>query len=152
MRTLRDALGELARGARFGRFLSVGALGALVDLPISTALTLGAVLEPQWAKVVGTECAIIVMFLINDAWTFEAHGAAGRRAKLRRLVRSNVVRSGGLAVQFVVVWTLTDLDVAIHLAGIDVWPVVTMPIAIGTSVLVNYVAESLFTWRVTTDR
>lgn len=152
MRTLQDVLGELARGARFGRFLSVGALGALVDLPISTVLTLGAVLEPQWAKVVGTECAIIVMFLINDSWTFEAHGAAGRRAKVRRFVRSNAVRSGGLLVQFAVVWTLTDLDVEIGLAGIDVWPVVTMPIAIGTSVLVNYVAESLFTWRVTADR
>ena len=93
MSTLGDALDELATGARFGRFLSVGALGAMVDLPISSALTLTALLEPQWAKVVGTECAIIVMFLINDAWTFDGQGAPGVRAKLRRLLRSNVVRS-----------------------------------------------------------
>ncbi|SDY30340.1 GtrA family protein [Halopenitus persicus] len=152
MSTLGDALDELATGARFGRFLSVGALGAMVDLPISSALTLTALLEPQWAKVVGTECAIIVMFLINDAWTFDGQGAPGVRAKLRRLLRSNVVRSGGLAVQFFVVWTLTDLDVEVIVAGTDVWAVVTMPIAIGVSFVVNYVTESLFTWRVAADR
>ncbi|SEH39937.1 Putative flippase GtrA (transmembrane translocase of bactoprenol-linked glucose) [Halopenitus malekzadehii] len=152
MSILEDTLDELATGARFGRFLSVGALGAMIDLPISSALTLTALLEPQWAKVVGTECAIIVMFLINDAWTFDGQGAPGRAAKIRRLIRSNVVRSGGLAVQFLVVWSLTGLDVEVLVAGTDVWAVVTMPIAIGVSFVVNYVTESLFTWRVAATR
>jgi len=146
---LRD---ELVSGSRFGMFLSVGALGAVVDLSVSSALTLGAVLPPEWAKLVGAECAIVLMFLVNDRWTFAAHGTDGLAAKLRRLLRSNVVRSVGLAVQFLVVRALVGLDVTVTAAGRDVWAVVTMPVAIGAAVLVNYVAESLFTWRVQTEK
>lgn len=142
---LRDALVE---PARFGQFLGVGAIGAVVDLTVSSVLTLGGLLPPEWAKVVGAECAIILMFLINDRWTFSDHGAAGWRAKLRRLVKSNLVRSGGIAVQFAVVYLLTRGDLTVIVAGTDVWPVLTMPIAIGCAFLVNYTAESLLTWRV----
>lgn len=142
---LRD---ELVRGPRFGKFISVGAIGAIVDLTISSTLTLAGVLSPEWAKLVGAECAIILMFLINDRWTFASHGAQGIGAKLTRLLKSNFVRSGGLAVQFVVVWSLTRLDVTVVVFDTDIWAVLTMPIAIGCAFIVNYVAESLFTWRV----
>jgi len=139
---------RLASGPRIGKFLSVGALGAAVDLAVSSGLTVAAVLPPEWAKLVGAECAILLMFLVNDRWTFAAHGADGVPAALGRLVRSNVVRSVGLAVQFLVVRALVGLDVRLVVAGGDRWPLVTLPIAIGCSVAVNYVAESLFTWRV----
>jgi putative flippase GtrA len=134
--------------ARFGRFLGVGAVGAVLDLAVSSTLTLAGLLPPEWAKVVGAECAIVLMFLVNDRWTFADHGAAGPAAKLRRLLKSNLVRSAGLAVQFLVVRLLTRLDVTVVAAGTDVWSVVTMPIAIGCAVMVNYAAESLLTWRV----
>lgn len=139
---------ELVSGTRFGKFLSVGAIGAVLDLSIASTLTLTGLLSPEWAKLVGAECAIVLMFLINDRWTFATHGTDGVGPKLRRLLKSNVVRSGGLAVQFLVVRFLTRLDVEVAVAGTDVWALLTMPIAIGCAVLVNYVAESLFTWRV----
>ena len=142
---IRDALIE---PARFGQFAGVGAAGAVVDLTVSAALVLAGLLPPEWAKVVGAECAIILMFLINDRWTFADHGANGWRAKLRRLAKSNVVRSGGIAVQFLVVVALTRLDVIVVVGETDVWPVLTMPIAIGCAFFVNYTAESLLTWRV----
>lgn len=142
---LRDAL---VAPVRIGQFVGVGAVGAAVDLSISSVLTLSAILPAEWAKLVGAECAIILMFLINDRWTFADHGAAGFVAKLRRLIKSNVVRSAGLAIQFVVVYVLTRIGVTVVVAGTDLWPLITLPIAIGCAVAVNYVAESLLTWRV----
>ena len=145
---LIDVRDALFAPVRFGQFVSVGLVGASVDLTISSVLTLAGLLPPEWAKLVGAECAIVLMFLINDRWTFAAHGAAGWVPKLRRLVKSNLVRSGGLAVQFVVVYVLVRTDVTVVVFGTDVWPVLTMPIAIACAVVVNYTAESLLTWRV----
>jgi putative flippase GtrA len=142
---VRDAL---LAPVRIGQFVGVGAVGAAVDLSVSSALTLGAILPAEWAKLVGAECAIVLMFLINDRCTFSDHGAAGFVAKLRRLIKSNVVRSAGLAIQFVVVYVLTRIGVTVIVAGTDLWPLITLPIAIGCAVAVNYVAESLLTWRV----
>jgi putative flippase GtrA len=146
---LRDIL---VAPVRFGQFLGVGAIGAVVDLSVSSALTLGAVLPAEWAKLVGAELAIVLMFLINDRWTFADHGAAGLVPKLRRLLKSNVVRSAGLFIQFIVVYVLTRLDVTVVVADTDVWPLITLPVAIGCAVAVNYVAESLLTWRVHDSR
>lgn len=145
---------ELATSPRLGKFLSVGAVGAVIDLSISTVLTLSTLsvieaIPPEGIKIIGAEAAIIVMFLINDRWTFPEHGMVGIRPKLRRFLTSNVVRSGGLAVQVAVVFLLTRRDVVITVAGTNVWDALTMPIAILAAFLVNYVAESLFTWRVT---
>lgn len=139
---------ELVSGTRLGQFASVGVAGSIVDLSVAASLALAGLLSPEWAKLVGAECAIVLMFLINDRWTFASHGTNGLRPKLRRLLKSNVVRSAGLAVQFLVVRSLTRLDLELIVGGTDVWTLVTMPIAIACASLVNYLAESLFTWRV----
>jgi putative flippase GtrA len=96
--------------------------------------------------------AIVVMFLLNDNWTFAQQGAAGVRAALGRLLRSNLVRAGGILVQLATFRFLfrviaVDLDVA----GIDGWFVVSKIAGIGTGMIVNYVAESLVTWQVQHD-
>jgi putative flippase GtrA len=145
---LTDLREALVVPARFGQFVGVGAVGGVFDLTISSTITLAGLVNPEWAKLLGAECAIVLMFLINDHWTFADHGAAGFGSKLRRLLRSNLVRSGGLAVQFTVVYLLTRLEVTVVVYGTDIWALVTMPVAIGCSFVVNYVAESLLTWRV----
>lgn len=139
---------ELLSGPRIGKFASVGAVGAVVDLTVATGLLFAIDLRPELAKLVGAECAIIVMFVLNDRWTFPNAGRDSPWARLKRLGKSNLVRSGGIAVQVAVVWVLTGLPVSVPLFGRDIWPAVTMPIAIGTAATVNYVAESLFTWRI----
>ena len=144
-----NVLSELSSGKRFGQFASVGAVGALIDLSVSTTLTLSAFVLPEVAKLIGAELAIIVMFIINDRWTFAENGRTGRWHTVRRFLKSNLVRSGGLAVQFLVVRFLTRTDITVVISGTDIWPVLTLPIAIGCSFFVNYIAESLFTWRVT---
>ena len=132
---------------RLGQFASVGILGATIDIAISGALVLYWDLLPELAKLIGAECAIVVMFLVNDRWTFSGSGAGGCRAKVHRLVKSNLVRSGGIGVQLVVVFVLTRISYSVYVGATDIWPVLTMPIAIGCGFLVNYIGETLFTWR-----
>ena len=138
----------LLSGVRFGKFASVGAVGAVFDLTTSSLLTVFLGVAPEIAKLVGAEVAIVVMFGINDRWTFAEHGREGPWPKLRRLLKSNLVRSVGLAVQVLVVRALSGLDVPLVVSGVDLWTLFTFPVAIAASVLVNYVAESLFTWRI----
>ena len=139
---------SLLSASRFGRFASVGVVGAAFDVTTSTLLSeLGV--YPELAVFVGIEVAVVVMFLLNDNWTFARQGAAGLRAALGRLARSNLVRAGGILVQlatfrFLFRVVALDLDVA----GVDGWFVVSKVAGIGTGMLVNYVAESLVTWQV----
>jgi putative flippase GtrA len=146
---VRETVAALASGVRFGKFVSVGAVGAAFDVTTTTALIVGFGVLGEYAKLVGAEVAIIVMFAINERWTFSELGAPGIVPTLKRFLRSNLVRSGGLAVQFLIVRGLRQLDVAVVVFGFDLWQLIPIPIAIGASVLLNYVAESLLTWRVT---
>jgi putative flippase GtrA len=64
-------------------------------------------------------------------------------------VRSHLVRAGGSTLQyvlFVAVFYTVAVDLAV--AGVDLWLVVVKGGAIGVAMFVNYVFESLFTWRV----
>jgi putative flippase GtrA len=141
-------LDALLSGVRFGKFASVGAVGAVFDLTTSSLLIVLFGVLSEYAKLVGAEVAIVVMFLINEHWTFAEAGANGRLPLLGRLLRSNLVRSGGVAVQFLVVRGMRTLDVTVMVAGFDLWKLIPLPIAIGVSMLLNYVLESLFTWRI----
>ena len=141
----------LLSGVRFGKFVSVGAVGAVFDLTVSTLLILQFGLAGEVAKVAGAEVPIVVMFFINEHWTFAEEATGGALPTLRRLLKSNLVRSGGVAVQFLVVRSLGGLDVTLTAFGVDLWQLVPLPIAIGVSMLLNYVLESLVTWRVAAD-
>ena len=141
-------VGTLASGTRIGQFVSVGVVGFAFDIATSTALRELGVF-PELAALVGIEVAVVVMFLLNDRVTFAGEGIAGLGPTLRRLAKSNVVRAGGIAVQLVV-FTLLFRWVALplSLAGVDLWFVVSRAGGIGAGMVVNYVAESVFTWRV----
>jgi len=145
---VRETVDELASGVRFGKFVSVGAIGAVFDITTTTALIVGLGVLGEYAKLVGAEVAIVVMFAINERWTFSELGAPGRIPTLKRFLRSNLVRSGGLAVQFLIVRGLRQLDVSVVVFNFDLWQLIPIPIAIGASMFLNYVAESLLTWRV----
>lgn len=145
---MSNALDELASGVRFGRFASVGAVGAVFDLTVSTVLTVFLGVLAEYAKLIGAEVAIVVMFFVNDNWTFAGQGTTGRFHAVRRFLKSNLVRSGGVALQFAIVRGLRLLDLSVVVLGFDFWQIIPFPVAIGASMVFNYVAESLFTWRV----
>lgn len=146
---------------RFGKFVSVGVLGAICDNTVLlltaelgiagsiAALTGFPAAGPEVAKALGIETAVVVMFLANDRWTFARWGTAGVRPWIRRLATSNAVRLGGITVQLVVfslVYRLFYVD--LWPGGIDLWLLVASGCGIVAGMIVNYFAESLLTWRV----
>ncbi|WP_336337880.1 GtrA family protein [Haloarcula brevis] len=147
-----DRFESLVSGVRFGQFVSVGVVGAISDNTVLAVLGLVFGVSDMWAKAAGVETAILVMFLVNEHWTFAGQGETGRRSFAKRLGKSHLVRSGGVAVQLAVYWLLTQwLTIELIIAGTDLWFIAASPLAIGVAMLVNYVAESVFTWQVHLD-
>ncbi len=142
-------LESLSSSVRFGKFVSVGATGAVVDTTVLVVLTEALGVLPEVATIIGIETAILVMFAINEHWTFADEGAPGRRSLLGRLVRSHGVRAAGSVTQFLIfVAVFRGVDVVLMSWGIDLWLIVAKGAGIAIGMLVNYVFESLFTWRV----
>jgi len=159
--TVGDRLRATVSAPRFGKFASVGVLGAICDNAVlllasesGVAAAVAALAGvpgagPEVAKAMGIETAVVVMFLANDRWTFAGEGAAGVLPWLRRLATSNVVRLGGIAVQLVVfsaVYRLFFVDLSPF--GVDLWLLVASGCGIVAGMTVNFVTESLLTWRV----
>ncbi|MFQ3318181.1 MAG: putative flippase GtrA [Natronomonas sp.] len=150
---VRARLRALASADRLGQFVSVGVAGATLETVIVAVLTAGLALQPLLAKAVGAEASITLMFLLNDRWTFAGEGGDGIRSWLRRYGKSHAVRIGGLAVAFGTLFVLTSwTDIELVVFGADFWPTVANGIGIGVGMTLNYVAESLITWRVHLER
>jgi len=98
--TTRDRLAQwveiLTSRTRFGKFVSVGAIGAACDTAVLVALVEWAGLLEEVAVLVGIEVSILVMFGLNESWTFRRVGESGWRARVCRLGRSHAVRAGGV--------------------------------------------------------
>jgi putative flippase GtrA len=146
--TAATGLRALLSGVRFGKFASVGAVGAVFDLSVTTALMVLFGVLAEVAKLIGAEVAIAVMFFINERWTFAGEGSPGVVPTLRRLGKSNLVRGAGIGVQFLTVRAFRQIPTTVEVAGVDLWSFISLPVAIGLSVLLNYVLESLVTWRI----
>ncbi|MFW6018911.1 MAG: GtrA family protein [Halapricum sp.] len=137
---LRERLRSLAVAERLGQFIAVGTVGATVDMSLLVVFYGFVGLPLVVSKLVGAEISYLVMFVINERWTFSSFGKTSLRARLRRLGTSNGVRLGGLATATVVLVVLT------HVAGL--WYPLANAIGIGVGFFVNYSLESLLTWRV----
>lgn len=122
------------------RFLSVGVLGAIFDNIVLFLAVEFVAISPIVAKVLSAESSIILMFAINERWTFSGHGSAGYLEMARRLLTSNVVRVGGLAVGLFVLYVLHN--------KLGMWYLLANALGIGCGFIANYVSESIFTWRV----
>jgi putative flippase GtrA len=149
-------LAELRSGVRFGKFVSVGAIGAVFDTTALVLLTEVGGMDALVANVFSIELAILVMFTVNERWTFAGEGAATPRAVGRRLLRSHLVRAGGSSLQFLLFAAVfTTFTLQLSIVGIDFWLIAVKGGSIGVAMVVNYVFESLFTWQVhdaSTDR
>lgn len=146
----RRRLDALRSRLRFGQFLTVGFVGFGVDTGTVILLTTEVGLFRGVSKLVGAELAIVVMFLLNEHWTFAEAGQAGWLALLTRLAKSNLVRVGGVIVATVVFVGVSGLNLRLPIGGEALWLAVANAIGIAAGFAVNYVAETLFTWRVGT--
>lgn len=143
-----SVLDELMHGGRIGRFVSIGAVGFCFDVATATVLSeLG--IFPELAALIGIEVAVVVMFLLNDNITFATEGMAGAIPTFRRLLKSNFVRVGGITVQLLIFSGFyRGIDVMFMIASVDAWFIVSKAAGIGIGMIVNYIAESVLTWRV----
>jgi putative flippase GtrA len=126
---------------------------------------------PELATLAGIETAILVMFLVNERWTFASHGPDDRASFFARLKRSHAVRAAGVTTQYLIFlvlyrglyvsvsladltvwqWVVDTVGTGMGLGGLDVWLLVAKGAGIGIGMLVNYVFESVFTWQVHLD-
>jgi len=136
----RSILRGLLSGQRIAQFVAVGVAGSATDMGALGALhgAGGVALLP--AKVVAAELGILVAFALNDQWTFGSEGLAGRRALLRRLLTSNAIRVGGIAVATVILVVLN--------VEFGVWYVSANAAGLAAGGTVNYVLEALLAWRI----
>ncbi|NHN42346.1 GtrA family protein [Halorubellus sp. JP-L1] len=146
-RSVLDRFRALLSGVRFAEFASVGAVGAVLDTTLLLVLT-GPLGVATWlSKLASAEAAILLMFAVNERWTFAGEGDPDKWPV--RLAKSNLVRVGGVLVATGVVTALDAyVDVSIPVLDFDLWLVFANGAGIAAGLLVNYVAESLFTWRV----
>lgn len=131
---------QLADIGYFSRFLSVGAIGAVFDniVLVGTVEFIG--MAPMVAKVLSAELSIVLMFVINEHWTFSGQGDDGLRKLAKRFATSNFVRLGGLIVGLGVLYVLHRL--------LGIWYLPANIAGLGIGFVVNYVSEGLFTWDV----
>jgi putative flippase GtrA len=135
-----SAVERLVSPSRLGMFLVVGGTGAVCD-NAALALLHGYLGVPlALAKLGSAEAAILVMFALNERWTFAGEGDGELRALARRFVTSHTVRLVGLGVGMTVLLALAELA--------SVWYIAANVVGLGAGFVSNYVFESLVTWRV----
>ena len=136
---------RLSISARFIQFCLVGLSGVVVDMGflylLSDASTLGLPLTRS--KIIAAELAIINNFLWNDFWTFGdiARLQPGKRKRLKRLIKFNVVCLIGLVLNVLI------LNLFFNVFGFNRYLANLLAIALVT--LWNFWFNLKLSWRVT---
>jgi putative flippase GtrA len=125
----------------FMRFCCAGGMGFVVDFTVlKTIVHLG--LNPIGARLISFSVAVVVTWLVNRAWTFQAHPTPGARALIREFAGYVAVQSVGFAANFSV---YTAMVVGISALNGRLLP----PSIAGTAVglLVNYLGAKHLVFR-----
>ncbi|ELZ07223.1 GtrA family protein [Natrialba aegyptia DSM 13077] len=141
--TIRTRLRALLSARRFRQFAGVGLVGATVDIGTLILLVEAMEVSAVPGKALSWELSIVVIFVLNEWWTFASHGKMHLRALGTRFLRSNGVRFLGFLV------TLGVFTLLVESAGL--WYGVANVLGIGVGFFVNYTCESLYTWQVHRD-
>ncbi len=136
---LRFSLGPIARFFRFGL---VGFSGVFVNMAV-LYLMRSQGLGVTTSVAISGELGIINNFLWNDFWTFGdiARRQPGKRQRLRRLLKFNIVCLAGLALNILIV------NFLFNILGINVYVANLMAIIVVT--VWNFWLNLKLSWRVT---
>lgn len=126
---------------RLIRFSIVGVIGAGINTGFLWLLTDLAGLFYLFSSAIAIEIAIIIQFILNDRWTFRERKTKHMKQFLERILKSNLWRSGGLALNLAILYLLTEYASLYYL--------ISNIFGILCSFILNYVFESRLTWGIT---
>jgi putative flippase GtrA len=123
---------------RLRRFVVVGTVAAAVQMVLLWLLVELGGLYYLVGATVAIEVTIVLTYVLNNAWTFDERSNDGRRAFLRGLAVTNVVRGSAIPLQLGVLFALTEWAGVAYL--------LSNAVAILVSGLYRYVLDARFTW------
>ncbi len=131
---------------RFLRFGLVGLSGFAVDMAVFYLLRSHFHFNIARSTILSAEVAVVNNFLWNDVWTFGdiAQGQPGKRKRLKRFLKFNLICLMGIILQALLVSLLHD--------AFGVNEFVAKPIAIAIVTFWNFWVNLKLSWRVTDVR
>lgn len=116
------------------KFSFIGFLGLFIDNGVLLLLKQYTEIWVEIAKLISAEAAIIFNFAANEKYTFKSG-----KGMLRRFIKSNIVRSGGVLVALAILVLMYNiLNFSLLISN-------TTGIIIGFGF--NYTLETLYTWK-----
>lgn len=138
---LRHLTGLSFRSGEFLRFLKfciVGGSGTVVNLSILYLLTTSG-LYYLYSGAIAIEAGLLTNFFINNVWTFGDVEVTGGKNLGKALFRDHLVRSGGIVINMVILWVLTD--------HVGLYYMLSQIIGIAIATIWNYGGNKWLTWR-----
>lgn len=117
---------------RILKFLSVGAVGLIVETFVLFIMVEYLDIWLLLSKLIAVEAAIIAVFFLNDSFTFQEF-----EKNAYALLRTNLVRSGGIII------SVSGLYLGVY-GGLHYLLANVLGVAAGS--LFNYYFERKFTW------
>jgi putative flippase GtrA len=134
---LRDfASGPIAVQLR--RFVVVGALTAGIQMLLLWLFVDVAGINYLIGATIAIEITIVLSYVFNNAWTFQASQNTGRREYIEGLVKTNLVRGTAIPIQLGVLYALVEWGEVMYL--------IANGIAIFLSGLYRFVLDRRWTW------
>jgi len=138
---LRSFLRALLSGplaVQLRRFVAVGAFTAGIQMLLLWLFVDITGLNYLLGATIAIEITIILSYVLNNAWTFQASQNTGRVAYLIGLLKTNVVRGTAIPLQLAILYVLVEWAGLLYLIG--------NAVAILISGLYRYVLDATWTW------
>lgn len=124
---------------RLFKFSLVGAAGAIVNTSLLYILTEFCRLYYLVSSIIALEIAIVFQFVANDFWTFREKRSSSLSVFFQRLLKSNLWRLLGIAVNIFILYSLTEF--------LGLYYILSNIAGIFCAFALNYTLESRLTWR-----
>ena len=138
---IRALLRDLASGpiaVQLRRFVVVGALTAGIQMGLLWLFVDAAGINYLIGATVAIEITIILSYVFNNAWTFQASQNTGTAEYLSGLLKTNLVRGTAIPIQLGVLYALVEWGEIMYL--------IANAFAIFLSGLYRFVLDSQWTW------
>ncbi|QCC46441.1 GtrA family protein [Halobellus limi] len=138
---LRSFLRNLHSGPlalQLRRFVAVGAVTAGIQMVLLWLFVDVAGLFYLLGALFSIEITIVLSYVLNNAWTFEATQNTGTAEYLYGLLKTNVVRGTAIPIQLAVLYLLVESLSILYLAA--------NAVAIFVSGIYRYVLDAKWTW------